>query len=154
MLHAFWNILEHSGTFLKILEHSRTFWNILEKSGSFCMHSGTFCMHSWIFWNILEQSGCCNVERCRKAHFQVDHTQTDIRTCRAASSQPKTFYPLSSSARWCLRVCQTPPLTMMPWPLLSLGGAPCPAGAATPSSSKRPWSPPCHYHQRHLYKPI
>ena len=41
-LHAFWNILEHSGM------HSGTFWNILE---CILVHSGTF-------WNILE----CNLE--------------------------------------------------------------------------------------------
>ena len=43
-LHAFWNILEHSGTFWNILH---AFINILEHSACILEHSGTF-------WNILD----------------------------------------------------------------------------------------------------
>ena len=83
-------ILEHSVTFYMhsglFCMHSGTFYM---HSGSFCMHSGTFCMHSGIFWNILhsfwtihEHSACILdiVEGCRKAYFQIDHTQTDRHT--------------------------------------------------------------------------
>ena len=56
IMHAFWNILEHSGTYWNILEHSGTFWIILDV-----------------------------VEGCRKVDFQVDDRRTDghtdIRTC-------------------------------------------------------------------------
>ena len=54
---TFWNIqkdfaciLERSGTFRNILH---AFWNILEHSKTFCMHSGMFCMFSGTFRNVL-----------------------------------------------------------------------------------------------------
>ena len=94
-LHAFWIILElsacilehsgtfcmHSGTFWKILEHAAC---ILEHSGTLCMHSGTLCMHSWTFCMHSDQ-----LTTDRQTHTQT-HGHTDIRTCRAASSQLTT----------------------------------------------------------------
>ena len=86
ILHSFLNILEHSAY---ILEHSGTFWsilhafwNILEHSGTFCIHSGTFCIHSWTFC-IYSGTFCMHSDQ-----LSTDK-HTDIRTCWAASSQPK-----------------------------------------------------------------
>ena len=105
----FWNILEHSSC---ILEPSAC---ILEPSGTFCMHSGTFCMYSRTFCmqfqtfcmhsgsfsmhsrtfcmhsgTICMNSGTfCMYSDQLSTHRQT-HTRTDIRTCWAASSQPKT----------------------------------------------------------------
>ena len=114
-LHAFWNILEHSACILEhsacilehsacllenptcILEHSGTFrnflhavWNILHAFWYNLEHSGTFwnsLEHSGTFWNILLLHWMLEFQL---VHRQTDtHTQTDIRTYWAASSQLK-----------------------------------------------------------------
>ncbi len=101
---SFWNILL---AFCNILDHSTC---ILENSGTFCLHSGTFCLHSGTFCMHCGTLYClvlsCTVLYClvlsctdsvcvHSLELQVDHKQTDrqtedIRTCRAASSQPKS----------------------------------------------------------------
>merc|ERR1711894_187437 len=48
-MHAFWNILELSGTLTPCM-------HACMHSGTFCMHYGTFCMHSGTFWNFLHAS--------------------------------------------------------------------------------------------------
>merc|ERR1711894_724392 len=71
-MHAFWNILELSGTLTPCMHacmHSGTF---CMHYGTFCMHSGTFwnfCMHA--FWNILELLHACILEHsaCMMEHF-------------------------------------------------------------------------------------
>ena len=69
ILHAFWNIPEHSALEHSacILEHSGTFWNGLEYSG--------------MVWNILEWSGtfwnCIDLHTGKE--FQYG-TQTDTQT--------------------------------------------------------------------------
>ena len=65
----------HSGTVQNILEHSGTVQNILE-------HSGTV-------QNILELSRLHTVKEFQIG-TQTDRRIEDIRTCWAASSQPKS----------------------------------------------------------------
>ena len=63
----------HYGIFWNI---HYAYWNFPGHFACILEHSGTFCMHSGTFWNSLYV-----VEGCRKVDFQVDHGQTDIRTC-------------------------------------------------------------------------
>ena len=91
-LHARSWICMHSGTFWNILH---AFWNILELSGTFCMHSGTFWNFLHAFWNILEHSTCT---LWKNFNLSTDG-HTDIRTCWAASSQLKRVFFNSWSQR-------------------------------------------------------
>ena len=111
LLHSAY-ILETSGTFYI---HSGTLWNILEYSIYILEHyayiledSWTFYIHSRTFWNILEHSAYIQafyayIECCKKVEFQIGthtHGQTDIKTCWAASSQPKTEWFDVDEAPW------------------------------------------------------